>query len=280
VSAEPGQPNPAEVADLAQLLLAGNNAGATHQQPVVVADDDAGGEPLLDVQALDAAYGRVQVLFGVDVVVHRGETVALLGTNGAGKSTLLRVISGLQRCTGGTVRFDGCDITTARPDERVKRGIVQMVGGSATFGPLSVLENLRVAGHLLGRRERAERAARVLDRFPILAERRSAPAGELSGGQQQMLALSMALMHDPELLVIDELSLGLAPVVVEQMLAVIRELEEEGRTMLLVEQSLNVALAVARRAVFLEKGTVRFRGPTRQLVDQEDLVHAMFLGRP
>jgi ABC-type branched-subunit amino acid transport system ATPase component/predicted MFS family arabinose efflux permease len=234
--------------------------------------------PVVQVRNLDFSYGKVQVLFGIDLDVHRGETLALLGTNGAGKSTLLRVISGLGVAERGVVRLNGRTVTYADPELRVKIGIVQLKGGGATFPPLTVRENLEMAGFLLGRAQREERIDHVLGLFPLLRERQRFVAGELSGGQQQMLALAMALVHEPEILVIDELSLGLAPVVVQQVLDVVRSLRAQGQTMIIVEQSLNVALSIADRAVFMEKGEIKFEGPAPELAERDDLVRAVFLG--
>ena len=239
---------------------------------------DASVTPAIQVRGLDFSYGSVQVLFGVDLEVETGETVALLGTNGAGKSTLLRVISGLGVASRGVVRLDGRTITYADPELRARLGIVQLMGGNAVFPTLSVDENLRMAAYLYDGADLDRRVAGVLARFPELAERRTAPAGDVSGGQQQMLALAMALVHEPRVLLIDELSLGLAPIMVQRLLATVQELKDQGQTMVIVEQSLNVALAVADRAVFMEKGEVRFDGPARELVERDDLARAVFLG--
>ena len=233
---------------------------------------------MVQVRNLDFAYGTVQVLFDVAVDVHRGETVALLGTNGAGKSTLLRVISGLGVPRRGVVRLNGRTVTYADPEVRVKIGIVQLMGGKATFPSLSVRDNLRTAAYLYRGDDLERRVDAALARFPALAERGRARAGDLSGGQQQMLALAMALVHEPEVLVIDELSLGLAPIVVADLLATVRGLKDQGQTMIIVEQSLNMARALADRALFMEKGEVRFDGPIADLVDRDDLARAVFLG--
>jgi ABC-type branched-subunit amino acid transport system ATPase component len=234
--------------------------------------------PVVQVHNLDFSYGKVQVLFGIDLEVRRGETLALLGTNGAGKSTLLRVISGLGVAERGVVRLNGRTVTYADPELRVKIGIVQLKGGGATFPPLTVRENLEMAAFVVDPRARAGRIEQVLELFPMLRERAKSRAAELSGGQQQMLALAMALVHEPEVLVIDELSLGLAPVVLEQVLEVVRHLRERGQTMIIVEQSLNVALSIADRAVFMEKGEIKFEGPAQELAERDDLVRAVFLG--
>jgi ABC-type branched-subunit amino acid transport system ATPase component/sugar phosphate permease len=243
--------------------------------------DGAGGgapTPAIQVRNLDFSYGPVQVLFGIDLDVRPGETVALLGTNGAGKSTLLRVISGLGVASRGVVRLHGRTITYCDPELRARIGIVQLMGGNAVFGSLSVDENLRMAGYRYDGAELDRRVAAAFARFPALADRRRAAARDLSGGQQQMLALAMALVPEPEVLVIDELSLGLAPVMVQELLATVRELKAEGLTMIIVEQSLNVALAVADRAVFMEKGEIRFDGPAHELAERDDLARAVFLG--
>jgi ABC-type branched-subunit amino acid transport system ATPase component/sugar phosphate permease len=236
--------------------------------------------PMLQLRNIDYSYGPVQVLFDVNLDVRRGETLALLGTNGAGKSTVLRVISGLGIPSRGVVRLNGHTVTLCSAETRVKWGIHQLSGGKAIFSPMSVGENLEMAGFLYRREpgDRAARRERVLGIFPELRDRLGDRAGDLSGGQQQMLGLSMALMHDPEILLIDELSLGLAPVMVQQLLAVVDRLKAAGQTMIIVEQSLNVALAIADRAVFMEKGRIRFEGSGQDLLARDDLVRAVFLG--
>jgi ABC-type branched-subunit amino acid transport system ATPase component len=234
--------------------------------------------PVLQVRNLDFAYGRVQVLFDVAFEVHRGEVLAVLGTNGAGKSTALRVVSGLGVPSRGVVRLNGRTVTYADPELRARAGIVQLAGGKAIFPPLTVDENLRMAGFRYSGADLQRRVDRSLEPFPMLRDRLREPADDLSGGQQQMLALAMALVHDPEVLLVDELSLGLAPTVIQELLTVIERLRADGLTMIVVEQSLNVALSVADRAIFLEKGQVRFEGPAADLVERDDLVRAVFLG--
>ena len=241
---------------------------------------DPASVPALQVHNLDFAYGSVQVLFDVSFEVARGEVLALLGTNGAGKSTLLRAVSGLGIPDRGVVRLGGRTITYAEAEARFAAGLVQLRGGAGIFEDLSVADNLR-ASVLAARLDEAEveaRSQRALSLFPTLAERTGTAGRELSGGQQQMLALAMALMHDPEVLLIDELSLGLAPLVVEELLVVVERLRTEGQTMVIVEQSLNVALAFADRAIFMEKGRIRFEGPARELAERDDLARAVFLG--
>jgi ABC-type branched-subunit amino acid transport system ATPase component len=232
---------------------------------------------LLEVEDLAVAFGKVRVLEGVDFRVGPGEVVALLGTNGAGKSTLLRAVCGLIRPAAGRVRFDGADVTGARPAQLVRRGVIQMPGGRATFPGLSVDENLRVGGITVPRGERAARAAEVLALFPWLEERHQQLAGSLSGGQQQQLALARALMGRPRLLMIDELSLGLAPIVVEQLLDVVDGLRQAGVSIVIVEQHVDLALSFADRAYFLERGQVRFEGPAADLRGRTDLLRAVFL---
>jgi ABC-type branched-subunit amino acid transport system ATPase component/sugar phosphate permease len=236
--------------------------------------------PVLQVHNLDFSYGPVQVLFDVGFEVQRGEVVALLGTNGAGKSTLLRAISGLGIPDRGVVRLNGRTLTYVDAEIRFRQGIVQLRGGAGVFPELTVGDNLHASLFASGytRAERQARIERLLVRFPALADRRSIHARDLSGGQQQMLALAMALVHQPEILLIDELSLGLAPRVVEELLEVVQELKANGQTMIVVEQSLNIALAFADRAIFMEKGHVRFEGPADELAQRGDLVRAVFLG--
>ncbi len=236
--------------------------------------------PVLQVRNLDYSYGPVQVLFDVAIDVREGEVLALLGTNGAGKSTLLRAVSGLGIPDRGVVRLRGRTITYVEAELRFAAGIVQLRGGNGIFAELTIAENLRASllAADLSRAEVDERIAEALGTFPVLADRLGERAGDLSGGQQQMLALAMALMHRPEILLIDELSLGLAPLVVQELLRVIERLKAKGQTMIIVEQSLNVALSIADRAVFMEKGRVRFEGPARELLERDDLARAVFLG--
>jgi branched-chain amino acid transport system ATP-binding protein len=238
-----------------------------------------GNPHVLLLRGVDVAYDDVQVLFEVDLDVKEGEIVALLGTNGAGKSTLLRAVSGVAEAHRGAVIFDGIDITHAPPHEIAARGVVQVPGGAGVFPGLTVRENLQVASWLhrhdgVTVQDRIDRAHEL---FPVLGQRADTEAGDLSGGQQQMLALGMALVSSPRLLLIDELSLGLAPVVVEELLPVVRELRDAGATVVLVEQSVNLALTVADRAYFMEKGEIRFEGPTADLLDRPDLLRSVFL---
>jgi ABC-type branched-subunit amino acid transport system ATPase component len=248
------------------------SAGATAESP----PQDG---MLLSCKGIDMAYGSVQILFDVDFNVEKNELVALLGTNGAGKSTLLKGICGLVRPKKGSVVFKGEDITKLAADVTARRGISLMPGGKGVFPTLTVAENLKMGAWLIrDDPERAEIARQeVLELFPILAERYNQMAGNLSGGEQQMLALGSALMTRPELIMIDELSLGLAPTVVGQLLEVVKEVHRNGATVVIVEQSVNVALNLAKRAAFMEKGEVRFEGPTQQLLERPDILRSVFI---
>jgi len=234
---------------------------------------------LLSCRGVDMSYGPVQILFDVDFDVAEGEMVALLGTNGAGKSTLLKGICGLVRPTKGSVTFKGENITKTPADITARKGISLMPGGKGVFPTLSGEENLKLATWLISDEQDRIAAARqeVLDLFTVLEQRRSQMAGDLSGGEQQMLALGMALMTRPELVMIDELSLGLAPTIVGQLLDVVREIHRRGSTIVIVEQSVNVALQLAQRAVFMEKGEVRFEGPASELLERPDILRAVFI---
>ena len=236
--------------------------------------------PLLEVRGANFSYGPLQVLFDVSIDVREGERVALLGTNGAGKSTLLRLASGLARPSRGTVWFDGRDITSLPAPERVKLGLVQVNGGRSTFPSLTVRENLRIGAYTFIKDEARidERIDEVVGMFPILGDRFDQPAGTLSGGEQQMVALGRAVVSGPRLIIIDELSLGLAPIVMEKILELIDLWIERGVTLLIVEQSLDVACSICERAYFMEKGEVRFSGPITDLVHRRDLVRSVFFG--
>jgi branched-chain amino acid transport system ATP-binding protein len=234
---------------------------------------------LLVCRDVDVAYSNVQVLFNVDFEVEEGEMVALLGTNGAGKSTLLRAIAGLTSPSNGAIFVDGENITYLPANDHASRGIIMVNGGRGVFPTLTVGENLKLAAWLF-RADDAyvkEATAKVLAFFPILQTRFDEPAGNLSGGEQQMLCLSQAFLSKPRLLMIDELSLGLAPAIVEELLKIVREIHAAGTTIILVEQSVNLALTVCERAVFMEKGEVRFTGPTSELLSRNDVLRSVFL---
>ncbi len=234
---------------------------------------------LLSVEGIDFSYGRLQVLFGVGVQVEAGEALALLGTNGAGKSTLLKVVAGLQPPAAGQIVLDGQVVTGVPAEELVKRGIALISGGRAVFTDMSIEENLLVQATTIADPASVARGRdRVFETFPGLGKRLRQKAGSMSGGEQQQLALAKALMLDPKVLCIDELSLGLAPIVVQELLQVVRRIHNQGVTIVLVEQSLNIAAELCGRAVFMEKGEVRFEGTPRELIERDDIARAVFLG--
>ncbi len=237
--------------------------------------------PVIQVSHVDYSYGQVQVLFDVSCEVHRGEVLALLGTNGAGKSTVLRAVAGLGTPSRGVIRLNGQNITFVSPEQRVRLGIQLLPGGKGVFPEMTVTENLEMGSFIYrsDAPDRRRRMDRVFELFPTLSARRDALAGSMSGGEQQMVALGRVLLHDPEVLIIDELSLGLAPIVVQELIRVVERLKADGMTIIVVEQSLNVAASISDRAVFMEKGRVLFDGPIKQLVDRDDLARAVFLGR-
>jgi ABC-type branched-subunit amino acid transport system ATPase component len=229
-------------------------------------------DAVLELTGLRFSYGNVPVLFGVDLALQRGEVLGVLGPNGAGKSTLLRVVSGLEGPAAGTVVHDGDDITALAPAARVERGLVTVFAGQSTFPDLTVTENLRVSGYTL-RREAGllvDRVAEMFDLFPRLAERRTTMASQLSGGEQQMLALARAFLLHPGVLCIDELSLGLAPTLVDRLSDAVRGFRERGGSVLLVEQSVPVLLQAADRVALMERGTV-----PHVLADPRDLAAAL-----
>lgn len=238
-----------------------------------------GRSQLLMVRALRSGYGQLDVLLDVNLDVRDGEMLALLGTNGAGKSTLLRTVSALMVPTAGAVMFDGLDVTSADPRRVVELGVVHVPGGRGVFPGLTVAENLSLAGRQKHRRPADLAAAkrRALDLFPSLEARLGTAAGELSGGEQQMLSLAQAFMSEPRLLLIDELSLGLAPGVVSELVERVKDIHRSGTTVVLVDQSLSTAMALSERAAFMERGQVRFEGPTSELVERDDLARAVFL---
>lgn len=237
----------------------------------------SGAGKLLVCRDVDVEYEGVQVLFGVDFDVEEGEIIALLGTNGAGKSTLLRAISGTQEASSGAIVFDGRDITHMPTHEIAARGVVHMPGGRGIFPGLTVRENLLLGNWLTPDEEARPRLEEVLSIFPVLRERAEIKAGTLSGGEQQMVSLAQAFLSKPRLLMIDELSLGLSPAVVSELVAIVRRIRESGVTVIIVEQSINVALALAERAIFMEKGEVRFVGRTKDLLDRPEILRAVYV---
>jgi branched-chain amino acid transport system ATP-binding protein len=231
---------------------------------------------MLRVAGLESRYGRIPALRGIDLEIRAGELVALVGANGAGKTTLLKALSGVQG-SSGKVLFDGRDISSASSDERVTLGIVQVPEGRQVFAPLSVEDNLRLGAFRRGYPQTAASLGRVYALFPALAERRRHPAGTLSGGQQQMLAIGRALMAQPRLLLLDEPSMGLAPRLVGEIFACVRALRAADTALLLVEQNARSALAIADRAYVLETGRIVLSGTGSELLADEG-VRAAYLG--
>jgi len=233
--------------------------------------------PLLEISDLRGGYGRVEVLRGVSLHVGAGEIVALLGSNGAGKSTLNNTVCGLVPAWGGSVRFDGRDLSGAHYRDVVRAGLIQVPEGRRIFPNLSVLENLELGSFARGRERRANNLERVFDTFPRLRERIAQKAGTMSGGEQQMLAIGRGLMAEPRLLILDEPSLGLSPLLVEEMFALIRRLNHDGLAVLLVEQNVGQSLDIAGRAYVLENGSLRFSGTPDALLASPELKRA-YLG--
>ncbi len=234
-------------------------------------------EPLLKVRGLTAGFDAGPVLFGIDLDVGPAELVALVGANGAGKSTLLGVLSGLVRSTAGTVILGGVDVTNARPEAVVRNGVAHVPQGRRLFGTMSVEKNLLLGAYVRRDREVRDDMARVLDHFPALKDKLSRDAGTLSGGEQQMVAIGRGIMARPKLLMVDELSLGLAPKVVDHLIDVVRGINREGTAMILVEQDVLVALDAAKRAYVLENGRVALSGAAEVVKDDPDVRRA-YLG--
>ncbi|MGY2052842.1 ABC transporter ATP-binding protein [Methylobacterium sp. JK268] len=234
---------------------------------------------LLGVQGLRLGYGRADVVHGIDLTVGEGRIVSLIGSNGAGKTTILRGLSGLTKPRAGAIRWgaDGTDIAGEPAYRIARRGIVQVPEGRQVFANMTVAENLRLGGYRVDRAEAARRQEAVVARFPRLGERLTQQAGYLSGGEQQMLAMGRALMADPKLLLLDEPSMGLAPLIVEEIFAIIAALRAEGRTILLVEQNAGAALAIADDAYVLETGRIRLQGPAAAIA-RDPAVTAAYLG--
>jgi len=232
---------------------------------------------VLDVSDLRSAYGRIEVLKGVSLEVRAGEVVALIGSNGAGKTTLLRALSGVQPITGGEIRFLGERIDRLPSHRRVERGMTQSPEGRQVFAPLSVEDNLRLGAYMRRDKEIEGDRGRVFTMFPILHEKRRLAAGGLSGGQQQMLAIGRALMGKPKLLLLDEPSLGLSPILVDQILTAIVSLRSDGVTVLLVEQNASAALEIADRGYVIETGRIALEGTGIELLS-DPKVKAAYLG--
>jgi branched-chain amino acid transport system ATP-binding protein len=232
---------------------------------------------LLDIRQLRSGYGRAEVLRGVDLVVNEGEIVALLGSNGAGKSTLNNTVCGIVPAWSGEVHFEGRNLTRAHYREVVKAGLIQVPEGRKIFPNLTVRENLELGSFTRARERRAQNLAKVYATFPRLQERVTQKAGSMSGGEQQMLAIGRALMAEPRLLILDEPSLGLSPLLVEELFSLIRRLHDEGLAVLLVEQNVGQSLEIADRAYVLENGAVRFQGLPAELLASDELRRA-YLG--
>ena len=233
--------------------------------------------PLLDITGLRGGSGRVDVLRGVDLQVLPGETVALLGSNGAGKSTLNNVVCGIYKAWAGKVAFDGTDLSGAHYTEVVKAGLIQVPEGRKIFPNLSVMENLALGSFTRARERRAENIDKVFATFPRLKERTLQLAGTMSGGEQQMLAIGRGMMAEPRLLILDEPSLGLSPLLVEEMFGLIRQLRSTGLAVMLVEQNVGQSLEIADRAYVMENGSIRFSGAPADLLRSDDLRRA-YLG--
>jgi branched-chain amino acid transport system ATP-binding protein len=242
---------------------------------------DADDRPvLLEARDIVVHYGRIKALHGVSLVVRKGELVTLLGSNGAGKTTIMRAISGLRPLTSGSVWFEGSDISRVKAHRRVTEGLIQAPEGRGVFPGMSVVENLEMGCY--GRKfpskaEHKERLDWVLETFPRLAERRNQVGGTLSGGEQQMLAIGRALMARPEVLLLDEPSMGLAPMVISQIFKIIADINAQGTTVLLVEQNAQQALTRSDRAYILETGEITREGKARELLE-DDSIRAAYLG--
>ncbi|MEZ5890115.1 MAG: ABC transporter ATP-binding protein [Xanthobacteraceae bacterium] len=232
---------------------------------------------MLSIENLRSGYGRIEALHGVSLEVRTGEIVALLGANGAGKTTLLRAISGVQPATAGEIRFEGQRIDRMAGHRRVTLGIAQVPEGRQLFTPLSVEDNLRLGAWTRASADMGAEIARVFAMFPMLDALRHTAAGALSGGQQQMLAIGRALMAKPRLLLLDEPSMGLAPILVDQILAVVAELKKSGMTVLLVEQNASAALAIADRGYVIETGRITVGGDAAMLL-ADPRVQSGYLG--
>jgi branched-chain amino acid transport system ATP-binding protein len=232
---------------------------------------------LLAVTGLHAGYGATEILRGIDLAVHEHETVAVLGSNGAGKSTLNRAISGVLRPWRGAISFQGKAIARARPSAIVARGLIHVPEGRRIFPNMTVAENLDLGCYRRARRHRAQNRERVYGIFPRLAERQRQSAGTLSGGEQQMLAIGRGLMAEPVLLILDEPSLGLSPLLVEELFALIKRINQEGIALLLVEQNVMQSLEVAQRAYVLDNGAIVLQGSAAEVRDNPDLKRA-YLG--
>lgn len=233
---------------------------------------------MLEVKDLHVSYGAIKAVQGISFEMEQGETVALIGSNGAGKSTTLRTISGLEKAKSGSIVFQGQELTKLKPHQIVELGIAHVPEGRRVFARMSVDENLRMGANIIKDRAQIKQdLERVYDIFPRLRERMKQQAGTLSGGEQQMLAMGRAMMSEPKLLMLDEPSMGLAPLLVEQIFDIIRELHKAGATILLVEQNAQMALEVADRAYVLETGSITLSGSGHELLES-DAIKKAYLG--
>ncbi|MBL8335132.1 MAG: ABC transporter ATP-binding protein [Rhodoferax sp.] len=233
---------------------------------------------MLEITDLQANYSGIQALRGVSLSVRQGEMVALIGPNGAGKSTLLNCVSGQIQPAGGSIKLDGIEVIGQNSWSVSRSGLLQVPEGRQVFAEMTVLENLQLGATALRGRPAVYPLSRVIELFPILGERRAQLAGSLSGGQQQMLAIGRALMGAPRLLLLDEPSLGLAPLVVKQVFATLRQLNQEGLTILLIEQNAKQALEVTGRAYVIEQGRIVHSGPSQELANDPE-IEAHYLGQ-
>ncbi|MFZ3289851.1 MAG: ABC transporter ATP-binding protein [Telluria sp.] len=232
---------------------------------------------MLEIKGVDSHYGPIQALHGIDIEVRQGQLVALVGANGAGKTTLLRAISGVQPISAGSIRFSGNDISRMRADLRVRAGICQVPEGRQVFAPMSVEDNLRLGAYTRPGHEVEGELERMYALFPVLKEKRHLLAGMLSGGQQQMLAMARALMGKPSVLLLDEPSMGLAPLLIQEIFRIVKSLRDQGITIFLVEQNAHAALAIADVGYVMETGSILLSGPGPELLDNEQ-VQSAYLG--
>ena len=238
--------------------------------------DESKQQPILQVSGLDSHYGPIKALHGIDIEIGEGQLVALVGANGAGKTTLLRAISGVQS-SSGSIRFAGAEIGRMGADKRVRAGICQVPEGRQVFGPMTVEDNLRLGAYTRPKQDFAGDLERMYSLFPVLKEKRQLLAGMLSGGQQQMLAMARALMGRPKLLLLDEPSMGLAPLLIREIFRIVEELRSQGITIFLVEQNAHAALAIADVGYVIETGSITLSGPGPELLANEQ-VQSAYLG--
>lgn len=232
---------------------------------------------MFEIKDLHVHFGGIHALKGISLTVNEGEIVTLVGANGAGKTTTLRTSSGLIKPTSGEIWLEGQDITKTSPQERVRRGLVQVPEGRRVFPDMTVLENLELGAYLRKKARLEPELERIYSSFPILADRRKQKAGTLSGGEQQMLAMGRALMSSPKVLLLDEPSMGLAPLLVAEIFSIIKRVNDEGTTVLLIEQNANMALQIADRGYVMETGRIQLSGPASSLIADDEVKRA-YLG--